>query len=90
MLHEGSVAGLLEGALTATPPLMLPLKLMLLDECAHGYMHCLLEQLVLLTALSVITGQVPLRLDIVLILGNCGAARHLDRLICERHRLGSE
>ena len=53
------MAHLLQGALwqtlSTTPPLMLPLKLMLLDECANRYMHYLWKQFVLLTALAVIT-----------------------------------
>ena len=39
VLHEGGVAHLLERTLAAAPPLMLPLKAMLLDYCAHRYMH---------------------------------------------------
>lgn len=50
VLHQSSMACLFQGALTATAPLVLPLKLMLLDKCADRYMHNLLNQLVLFTS----------------------------------------
>jgi hypothetical protein len=62
VLHESSMACLLEGVLAACPSLMLPLKLMLLHKGAHGHMHNPIEQLVLLAALAVIARAIPLRL----------------------------
>ena len=88
MLHESSMACLLEGVLAACPSLMLPLKLMLLHKGAHGHMHNPIKQLVLLAALAVIARAIPLRLYIILILGNRGASWHLDCLACERLGLG--
>ena len=44
MLHESSMACLLEGVLAACPSLMLPLQLVLLHKGAHGHMHNPIEQ----------------------------------------------
>ena len=70
MLHESGMRRLLECALPTAPPLMLPLQIMLLDDRGDGYVHRLLQQLVLLAALGVVAGEVPLRLNIVLVLGD--------------------
>ena len=80
MLHESGMRRLLECALPTAPPLMLPLECVLLHKGAHRHVHKLVEQLVLLAAPAVVARNVPLCLDVVLVLGDGGAAGHLDRL----------
>ena len=85
LLHthvEADMARLLEGALAPRSPLML------LYDGAHRHVDGLVQQLVLFATPAVPAREVPLRLDVVLVFGDRGAARHLDRRLVASHTSG--